>query len=416
MRFERGKFVVHRLTLAQAAGFDSGIARMGRALSFSDMSRRRHRFSEAKARAARQPRCGGCWALLVVDNAPLQKAAWRDLCQARKLLEKASRNLHRHEQVDLPAFRAWLGATFPNLLSLIRDLAMQFDAKERIVSAVEDEAFITRRSPRVVWQEWQRMEKNQSETGSSQGGPAHSNTDGNQFGDDSGADPWAEDFSRQEFGGMFEEFCASMGLDPNDPAVQAMRGKAPAGAGLDFPSMHFGPEVDEGREIYRRLVQQLHPDRGGEWTPQRARIWHQVQEAWAARDVDLLARLEAEWEIAADTLGPASPVGRLRAAVDEIHAARRDAESRVRRYRKAPEWRFSLSAPDVRRCEELRRTLEHERDGLRKKLDELEAILAVWEKPVKKRSRRGKIPETERKVECRPESEKEDLFSFDFGS
>jgi hypothetical protein len=378
------------------------------------MSRRRYRFTEAKARAARQPRSNGCRALLVVDNAPLQKAAWRDLCKARKLLEKASRDLHRHEEIDVPGFGAWLGATFPDLVSSARDLAMQFNAKERIVSAVDGEAFITRRSPRVIWQEWQQMQKKQSEDGTSSGGNTHANADGSKFGDGCDFDPWNEGANRQESEQGFEAFCAEMGLDASDPQVRAEYGAASRMMGFGDPRGIVRPQVDEVREIYRRLVQQLHPDRGGEWTPQRARVWHQVQEAWASRDADMLARLEAEWEIATDILGPTSSVGRLREALEEIHAARRDAESRVRRYRKMPEWRFSLSPPDRRRCEDLQRGLERERDMLRRQLDELEAIIAEWERPIKKRARRGKRFEPDWAVERQMVPTEQDLFAFDF--
>lgn len=373
---------------------------------FSGMSRRRPRFTEAKARAARQPGSNGCRALLVVDNAPLQKAAWRDLCKARKLLEKASRELHRHEEIDVPGFGAWLGATFPDLVSSARELAMQVDAKERIVSVVESEAFVTRRSPRVIWGEWQ-----QQENGVSRNGAARVDADGNQFGDDD-FDPWSGGSESRESGKGFEAFCAEMGLDASDPLVRAQYGEASRMMGYGFPGGNCSPRLDEVREIYRRLVQQLHPDRGGEWTAQRARVWHQVQEAWAARDADRLARLEAEWEMATDLLGPTSSVGRLRAALDEIHAARRDAERQVRRFRKMPEWRFSVSPPDGWRRDELQCELERQRDRLRRQLDQLEATIAEWERPVKKRTRSGKSFEPDRAKQSRAVPRRRDLFGF----
>ena len=61
-----------------------------------------------------------------------------------------------------------------------------------------------------------------------------------------------------------------------------------------------------------RVVHHLHPDRGGEWTPARERLWHEVQAAWAARDADWLARLETDWESAHATLQPDSPLSHLR--------------------------------------------------------------------------------------------------------
>jgi len=338
-------------------------------------------------------RCGhGCRFLLVLDNVPLQQAAWRDLSAARKRLEKATRDLHRHEQVDQPGFRAWIGATFPELVSSVRELAMQVVAKERMVGAVMSESMFTGRTPRTIWREWQKREANPAENGSCQDGdrrgdPGQTHAaagEGGPFGNGSG-----DGFGEDELDALFEEFCARLGLDPNDPAVQSMRSGADCAGNWDTP---WGSETrasDDAREIYRRLVQVLHPDRGGEWTPQRARIWHQVQEAWMARDVDMLARLEAEWEIAADRLSAASPLGRLRAALEELHAARRDTERKIRLYRKGPEWRFSISPPSARLCNELREALEHDQALFRRQLAELEATISLWGKSPKKRSRSG---------------------------
>ncbi|HEX9782800.1 MAG TPA: hypothetical protein VGA56_08765 [Opitutaceae bacterium] len=119
-----------------------------------------------------------------------------------------------------------------------------------------------------------------------------------------------------------------------------------------------------------------------------------MQQAWATRDADMLARLEAEWEIAADTLGPASPVGRLRAALAEIHSARRDAERKIRHYRRMPEWRFSKRTDDSRMREGIRCDLEARRFDLRQELAELEATIARWEKPQRKRKARRRAQDT----------------------
>jgi hypothetical protein len=130
-------------------------------------------------------------------------------------------------------------------------------------------------------------------------------------------------------------------------------------------------------------VQRLHPDRGGDWTEARMRLWHEVQKAWEAGDADWLARLEVEWETAADLLGPDSPVGRLKRAIRELDAARRDTERKLRYYRRAPAWRFTLSE-DKR--EGLRRRTEFDfradREYLQQQLAYLNATIAAWEKPV----------------------------------
>src|SRR5690606_29968200 len=89
------------------------------------------------------------------------------------------------------------------------------------------------------------------------------------------------------------------GIDRDDPFGAAFRDIARTLLGPDSEQKN---PAEDARAIDRRLVQHLHPDRGGQWTQARARAWEQTQEAWAARDADWLARLEAEWEVGADLL------------------------------------------------------------------------------------------------------------------
>src|SRR5437870_997580 len=102
-----------------------GFATGGRRSNFRvfDMTRRRYRSWKQNWQPARP--ANRCRALLIIDNRPLQAAAWTNLVQARKRLEKATRDVHRHEEVDTPLFRTWLTSTFPRLLSLVRALSEQ---------------------------------------------------------------------------------------------------------------------------------------------------------------------------------------------------------------------------------------------------------------------------------------------------
>jgi hypothetical protein len=127
-------------------------------------------------------------------------------------------------------------------------------------------------------------------------------------------------------------------------------------------------------------VQRLHPDRGGEWTTGRKRLWHEVQQAWAAGDSDWLARLEVEWETAHDVLSPTSPLSRLRRAIEELLGARRDTERKLRQYRTSPPWRFTL-APK-KRADLQRRTemnFRHDIEMLQRQLAYLDTTIAAWE-------------------------------------
>lgn len=309
-------------------------------------------------------RAKACAALLVIDNGPLQREAWDDLRHARKRLDKAAREMKRHEETDEPAFRAWLARLFPSLTSSVRELAQQVEARGRLVRLVQAEAFFTGRSPAAVW----RAMQDPKPAGIPE--PEH------------GKEHDTEDKMSEEARRFFERG----GIDPDDSfagGMDAVPSRRSARAAHETD-----PAVVDARTIYRRLVQQLHPDRGGEWTEARARLWDQVQEAWQSVDADWLARLEAEWEASTDALGPTSAIGRLRAALREIYAACRDVERRVRLYRKQPSWRFSLSEPSAAKREVMEQQLRDQEEILRYELAAIEEAIASWQRPRRKRAAR----------------------------
>jgi hypothetical protein len=307
-------------------------------------------------------------ALVVVDDGPLKRAAWAELHAVRKRQEKAARDLHRHEETDRPAYDAWLHGTFPTLITRLRELHQEVFAKGQRVQTVQAMAAMTGRSARKIWREEKERAANpdafeaESETRSeNRHWDSRHEPDEDFFGDDDNDDRGSTRRSRPQWEDAFEAERAH----PAAPRPTA-----------------------EARDVYRRLVQRLHPDRGGAWTAARQRLWHEVQQAWAAADADWLTRLEVEWEAAHDVLSLASPLSRLRAAIEELHAARRDLERKLRTYRESPPWRFTLTE---RKREQLHRRTEmnfrHDIDFLQRQLAHLDAMIASWEEPPRSRRR-----------------------------
>ncbi|HTO03786.1 MAG TPA: J domain-containing protein [Opitutus sp.] len=299
--------------------------------------------------------------LVVIDHVPLQRAAWAEFHTARKRHEKAARDLHRHEQVDVPAYEGWLHRTFPVMITTLRELHAEVFEKSRQVEAVQAMAALSGRSPKKIWREQKAADANPDpfeklfEDDFFGEDPKRSRTDADDFEHDGG------------FGGSGNHFRREFERAPLPRETAFTR---------------------EAKAIYRRLVQHLHPDRGGDFNAVRKRLWHEVQQAWEARDADWLGRIEVEWETANEILGPTSPLSRLRRAIEELHAARRDIERKLREYRGSFPWRFSLS--EKKRAELHRRTeasFQHDLDFLRRQLAYLKATIAAWESDRSNRSR-----------------------------
>jgi hypothetical protein len=282
---------------------------------------------------------GTSQALVVIDHEQLQHAAWAEFHTVRKRLDRAARELHRHEEIDMPAYDAWLHRTFPLQITALRELNEEVTTKAGQIRTVQARAAHTGRSLKRLWHE--QKERAAKPEAFREIPRTESQTD---FDDDEAAGH-RQDAQREDF---------------------ATR-PAPARTAV-------------AREIFRRLVQRLHPDRGGAWTPARQHLWHEVQQAWAAGDGDWLARLEVEWETAHAVVGPQSPLGRLRAAIEELHAARRDIEHKLRTYRSSLAWRFTRTV--ARRAALERRVEMHLAQDfrfLRRQLNYLDATIAAWE-------------------------------------
>jgi hypothetical protein len=281
-------------------------------------------------------------ALLVIDHERLHDAAWAEFHTVRKRLDKAARELHRHEEIDMPAYDAWLHRTFPLDVTALRELTEEVTAKARRIQLVQARAAHTGRSLKRLWQEEKERAAN-PEAFREKTPPEHE-ADAEGDGDDA-SEGRRYDVRREDF----EDRPA-----PNRAAA--------------------------ARDIYRRLVQRLHPDRGGDWSPARQHLWHEIQQAWKTGDADWLARLEIEWETAHEEIGPKSPLSRLRAAIEELHAARRDIEHKLAEYRTSLPWRFTRT--ETRRMALERRVkagFAHDFRVLRRQLNHLDAMIASWE-------------------------------------
>lgn len=309
--------------------------------------------------------------LVLIDDTPIRHAAWAEFHAARKAAEKAARDLHRHEETDTPSYERWLHGTFPQLVSTLRELHAEVLRKVRDIDHAHLEAAMYNRSVKKVWKEhryyeanpeaWERDHPPEPEPPPR---PANESRDA----------PDADDFFKDLFGDEDPRPSEA----PRNQSGSRNRFDADDPWGEEPPA----PATADARDTYRRLVQHLHPDRGGEWTPAREHLWHEVQQAWAARDADWLARLEIEWDTANDQIGPESSLSRLRRAIEELRAARRDTERKLRDYRRMPSWRFTLSEkkrPQLHRRLEVE--LHEDLAALKRHLAHLNATIAAWESP-----------------------------------
>src|SRR5687767_8425738 len=91
--------------------------------------------------------------VVISSHALLQNAAWAEFHTVRKRLDKAAGDLHRHEEIDMPAYDAWFHRTFPLQITALRELNEEVMAKARQIHLVQARAAHTGRSLKRLWQE-----------------------------------------------------------------------------------------------------------------------------------------------------------------------------------------------------------------------------------------------------------------------
>jgi hypothetical protein len=325
----------------------------------------------AKASGVRPPLAS---ALVLLNQGPLQRTAWAEYHTARKRHEKAARDLHRHEEVDSPAHERWLNQTFPVHLTDLRNLQEEVATKTQQVRLIRALSAYTGRSAKRLWAEFKENGGRMPEDGAED--RKRRTEDGEPNSDDARKASNHRPDSEDDFFGR------------DEPPPYRGRGQSAAGRLPPSAVRHNSPVA---RDIYRRLVQKLHPDRGGEFTPARKRLWHEVQQAWAEGDADWLARLEVELDSTADLgllglretdpLSIRSPLSRLRRAIAELQAARRDTERKLAAYRKTPPWRFTLTKQQDKLMRRTLAQLEKDTEFFQRQLDHLNQTIAGWEEP-----------------------------------
>ena len=95
------------------------------------------------------------------------------------------------------------------------------------------------------------------------------------------------------------------------------------------------------KEIYRTLVRRLHPDTGHlRREPVFERLWHDLQDAYAAQDIDRMELLLAMTDLQSGKDGMKSTLFHMRRAAAEFLKTARVMKSRLNKARKTPAWKF----------------------------------------------------------------------------
>lgn len=353
--------------------------------------------------------------IVPVDDGPLRHRASGDCKRAMARLENARAELRRFEQEDRPSFGRWMAATFGALLTELRENARVIYEQQALIEEVEMEMIISgHNNPRKAYAAVMRDRENPAGHGDFADEEASREADGDQDGD---AEEEEADDAFEEIGAdtpeadrraLFDDFARSvLGMNPK------RMGKAQyANLYAEFEREMFGgpsqsspvqprkpeaPSVRQEdtriREIYRLLVRRLHPDVRADGDATVSAIWHEVQEAYEARNLDRLETLLALTEMEGGTNGAHATLSQMARALADFNRAFRAIQRSVAQAKSDPAWGFSRNPYHGQIEKRIRRELEEALADQRCALSDLKRIVddfsRPWHPPAKRRRRQS---------------------------
>jgi hypothetical protein len=371
--------------------------------------RKRKRHFRTGKRAEKNVRCR---TLVVVEQEPLRKKALGDCRRLMKALEKKRETWRKFEAEDIPAFERWMAHTFGALRTKIREADGKLREKAAWVHEIDMEVAFTGCQRHTAYRRVkERFEAPPEAMHGENSDPSDDPFDENPF--------WEEDFdgeagkdakfnedlgSRESFEAFVSEVlfmdARSLPKAAYEDLYRKFRAEIADEFGWDeedeteFPpdapgEPEPGGRMDERRikDVYRTLVRRLHPDVQADSDPQVGALWHQVQDAYAAGDLERLQTLLAMTDVLGGSSGADSTLGQLRDVAEELSAVSRALQASIRKARRDVAWGFAKRQDREDLAEDIRADLEMELAVIQDELSNLDRLLGEWSKPPGKRKR-----------------------------
>ncbi len=371
------------------------------------MGRRKNQNRRQQNRA---PRWTGTFWLVVIDDEPLRRDAATACRRNFAKLKAARTSWGQFERHDRPAFDRWRAATFGAQLTELREITQRVVERAQLVDEVESESFFSGCSAKTAYQ---RIVHARHIAARRMARPVEQeeprfNSDGSDESPSESEDPFDPDVMQELLKEeLFREVLKKeMGIDPDRLPAKAYEAmfahfKADVFGARDSSRREQGhpppppqplrrepPRPPRLKELYRQLVRRLHPDTRTDQDPLVMHLWHEVQEAYAAGDVEGLETLQALTDLHEEKIGAHTAISQLRAALGEIHRALRALEKSLRAARQDPAWDFARLGPQPALQARLQRQIFVELDRVKRELAEHDALIAFWERPSPKRKKK----------------------------
>ncbi len=330
--------------------------------------------------------------IILLDQQPLREEAGRAARKKIGEMEKLNTSLSEFEKTIRPAYERWEAETLGPLLAEERHLIAKISHLEHLINRAGLEALFTGRNVRKIYeevareqQEWEeRQAAGESEASRPEPEEPYDPDAEREFSDDErefrayvryacGNEP--DQFTKREYKKLFDEY---LGWKKKREGEGGSMGKKKE----DVPA--------RVKELYRVLVRRLHPDTGKSRNdPNIQRLWHDLQNAYAAQDVEHLEVLLAMTDLHESGSAVRSTLFHLRKVAKEMEGAVRELKARFREARTSPAWAFWHSDNREKAGAKIRAAIEARIREAKNHITILESEINLWKQDTRQHTRRG---------------------------
>jgi hypothetical protein len=305
-----------------------------------------------RRRAAPAP---GAWSIVPVDGTAIRRKARRDYERVLRDLDAAKAEAERFEVEDKPQFAKWLSANFGALLTEIRELQEKLFQAQELVNEVQQEFYFGNyRSINKAYKDVMHRRNHPEEAAQKES---------------------EEDKEDEEFRREFEEAFNQMEDESaEEERAKSGRGRAARNGAGEAP----GKQNNRVKDVYRKLVRLLHPDKGSKRTAKEVEWWHETQEAYETGNLEQLELILTlvEMEHKGSKEASISVLGQLTV---EFRKSLKALKRKIASLKKEIAWGFSQLTDLSALMARTRAQLTADRDKLAWLLQKYQSQISAWE-------------------------------------
>jgi len=333
--------------------------------------------------------------IVLLDQEPLRKKAALDCSREMARLEKLRSQWTGFEREDRPQFERWMAHNFGALLTELREGDSLISQRRSLIEEVHEAVYFGEARTLKAAYKFVLERRNAPDD---EEPPPFAGSDGtdpffdfrDQAADEGEAEVLFEEFldtqfgvfveslSKKDYARLFAKFKEEvLGQTPQDSRPEPPR--APK------PSVTERPETARIKELYRQLVRRLHPDVRTDGSPSATALWHEVQDAYSAGNLERLETLFALSELTEATVSSGTSLHQLRSAFKELRRSVQSVLRSLSSAKKDPAWNFGATTDHTALRTQIEREIKRDRAVQLEVLAEMEALIASWEQPNRKR-------------------------------